>query len=101
MRCANSEFLTHNAGSDKWDTFDGSRHVAQGVHFAIGGGKIARLPGQHNPMRGEDAHELIAAEGSAKALDGFELIDGAAGVSQAASRHLSYCHATGRYQGGD
>ena len=79
------EFLAHDAGGDEVGRFDGAGVVAEGVEDAVGGDDRGGLADEGGAAFGKDVDELWEGELGVEAGDGFELVQGAAGVAEAAS----------------
>ena len=95
---AAGQLLAHDAGGNQGDAVDRRRHVTQGVELAIGRREVGTLSGEGESdlfyLRAHLRHaELVTETG-----DRFDLIQGAAGVAEAAAAHLDDGHATGGHQ---
>ena len=85
------QLLAHDAGRDERDRWHGAGDVAQGVELAIGRHEVGGGAADHAADIAADLLKLGRAEIRAKAGDGFELVERAAGRAEAAAgdhRHL-------------
>src|SRR5579875_2831258 len=98
VRAANSQLFAHNARGNEWDALDCSGHIAQGIHLAIRRRQVCGLAGQHDVVLLENVYEFLARERRTEPPYRFELIDGPAGMAQAAPGHLPHGDATSRHQ---
>ena len=79
------EFFAHDAGGDEEGGFDGAGVVAEGVEDAVGGDEVRGLADEGCAAFFEGEEELVEGELSVEAGDGFELVECAAGVAEAAA----------------
>jgi hypothetical protein len=75
------ELLGKNTGDDQRDALDRRGHVSEGVQTAIGGRKLLGLANQAGANVAHDALEALGVQVDAKSGNGFELVEGAAGVA--------------------
>ena len=79
------EFLAHDAGGDEEGRLDGAGVVAHGVEEAVGGGERRGLTDERGTGVAKDLAEADEGELGVEAGDGFEFVEGAAGVAEAAT----------------
>ena len=87
------DLLRHDAGGDQRDVVDGRGHVAQRVEQLVGRNEIGGLPDDREPDLAHLRDELVDGELDAEAGDRLELVERAAGVTEAAAAHLPERHA--------
>ena len=98
-RTACRELLAHDRGGDERNGVDRRRDVAQRIELLVSGRKLARLPDEGKPRLFYDGEKVFARERRLKARNGFELVDGAARVAEAAPAHLGDAPARRRDDG--
>ena len=98
-RAARRELLAHDGGGDERNGVDRRRDIAQRIELLVGGCKLARLPDERKPRLFYDGEKVFARERRLKARNGFELVDGAARVAEAAPAHLGDAPARRRDDG--
>src|SRR5207247_8255324 len=64
-------------------------HVAQRVELLVGRDEAGALPGNRDPDLPHLVNELVSGQLDAEAGDGFELVEGPAGVAKAPAAHLA------------
>lgn len=79
------ELLAHYAGGDEEGRFDGAGVVAEAVEDAVGGDKRGGLADKGGAALAEDLLEAGEGELGVETGDGFELVQRAAGVAEAAA----------------
>ena len=79
------KLLAHDRGADETDIFDGGGDIAQGVDFLVGRSDFRGLADQAHAAFAENVAEFLEREIDVEAGDGFELIERAAGVAEAAA----------------
>jgi len=90
--------FTQNAGRLERNGRDGGRHVPERVQSAVGGTEFLRGLGNHGAHRLDNVLKLRYRQLALKSRNAFQLVNGAARVSQAAARHHGDAH---RAQRGD
>ena len=75
------ELLAHDAGGDEVGGLDGAGVVAEGVEDAVGGDEGGGLADERGPALAEDFGEALEGDLGVEAGDGFELVQGSAGVT--------------------
>ena len=93
------DFLGEDGGGYQGNGFDGGGDVAQCVEFFVGGHDALGLARHGEAVGGDPRAEGGEVEAGAVAGDGFELVEGAAGVSEGAARHHGHLDAAGRDDG--
>ena len=81
------DFLAHDRRGDQRNAFDRGGDVAQGIELPIRGSDFRGLPDQRAADRGDRAPQLVERKGGAESGNRLELVEGAAGVPEPASRH--------------
>jgi len=79
------EFFAHDAGGDEVGRLDGADVVAEGVEDAVGGDEGGGLADERGSALAEDFGEALEGDLGVEAGDGFELVEGAAGVTEGAA----------------
>ena len=79
------KFLAHDGGADQANIFDRGGDVAQGVDFFVGGSDFGGLADQGHAAFAKDAAKIGQRQRGVESGDGFEFIEGAAGVAEAAA----------------
>ena len=82
------QLLRHHAGGDQWDRSDRRGGVAQRVDGPVGRDEIGGLGGDHAADRRRLIADGVRVEVGAEPRDGLQLVDRAAGVTEAAARDL-------------
>ena len=95
------KFLAHDRSANQAGAFDRTGHIAQGVHFLIGGRNFRRLANQGAATGIENAAEPVEREVHVKAGDGFELVERAAAVAQSPAADHGYAQTASRDDGRD
>ena len=85
---AGGELLRHDRGGDQRELVDGRRDVAQPVQELVGRHEVAGLADDRQTDVPDLRDELVEAELGAVARDRLELVERAAGVTEAAAAHL-------------
>ena len=98
---AGGQLLGHDAGRDEGDAADGCGDVAEGVHLLICHGDALALADDRQADLIHLCKELVLREGGLCAGDALHLVDGAAGMAEAAAAHLGDFDAAGRDDGRD
>ena len=93
-----SHLLRHDGRRDQRNRFHGGRDITQRVELAVGRRHPVRLPDEAQADLAQLRVELFHREIGAKAGNGFQLVERAAGVSQRAAGHHGHDHARGRSQ---
>src|SRR5690606_21681412 len=94
------DLLGHDGGGDQRDGLDGAGDVAQGVELLVGGGEPVARRADDGAGGVQDVQHLLVGEQGAPAGDGLQLVEGAAGVAEAAAGELGHGRAAGGDQGG-
>jgi hypothetical protein len=79
------ELFAHDTGADEVGGLDGAGVVAEGVEDAVGGDEAWGLADEGRTALAEDFGEALEGELGVEAGDGFELVQSAAGVAEAAA----------------
>ena len=82
---AGGELLRQDAGGDQRDRVDGGGDVAQGVEAAVGGSDLAGGAADRHAAAGEQVEAAGAVEPQVHPGDALQLVDGAAGMAEAAA----------------
>ena len=94
------QFFAHDAGGDEVGGLDGAGVVAEAVEDAVGGNEGGGLASHGEVTLGQDAGEVGYGELGGEAGDGLELVEGAAGVTEAAAGDHRVDQAGGGCDGG-
>src|SRR5581483_10221311 len=81
------DFLAHDGRGDERNALDGAGNVTQGIEDFVGGSDLGGLADHGAAAAAQGLAKLVDREVDAKAGDGLELVEGAAGVTQAATTH--------------
>ncbi len=101
VRRADGELLAHDAGGNEGNGFHCGGDIAQRVRLAVGRRQVSGLRRKREAVAFEQAQKLIWTQLHPQPGDGFQLIHGAAGVAQAAPRHLGDRQAARRRERSD
>ena len=94
---AGRQLFGHDGRRDERDAADGGRHIPQGVHLFIGDRDALALADDRQADLVHLRKEVLLREGRPGAGHTLHLVDGAAGVAQAAAAHLGDLDAAGRH----
>ena len=96
------DLLAHNGGGNQRHAGNGGGGVPQGVELLVCGCESAARGADHRTgaARSQHREDFLVAEIRAPAGNRFQLVEGAAGVSQTAAGELRHAHAKDRHQGG-
>ena len=93
------QLFAHDRGGDQRDATDRGRDVAQGVEQLVRRGDLPALADDRKADAAHLGKEFFLRERGAGAGHGLHLVDGAAGVAEAAAAHLGDGYAAGRDNG--
>ncbi len=89
------KLLRHDARRDQRDRLDRRGHVAQCIQLAVGRRDLRRLAHHRHAQRAHLLLRFVERQSGPEPRDRFELVERAAGVAQAATRHHRHQHAAG------
>ena len=92
------QLLGQNRGGDERNGLDGGRHIARGIDALIGWRQITGLPDDGDPDLLDHLAQQLGGRSRLIAGDGVELIQGAAGMTQATTRDHRHEATTGGHQ---
>ena len=93
------QLFAHDRGGDQRDAANRGRDVAQGVEQLVRRGDLSALADDRKADAAHLGKEFFLRERGAGAGHGLHLVDGAAGVAEAAAAHLGDGYAAGRDNG--
>src|SRR5205823_14353515 len=93
------QFLAHDRSANQVRALDRASHIAKCVEFAVGGSDLRSLADHGAAALSEHATKIAGSETDIEAGNGFQFVERAAGVPEAAAADHGHDEAAGSDQG--